>query len=328
MLEHHRKIPSHMRAARIVEPGRVVVEEISTPEPGHGEVLVRVTGSGVCGSNAALWTGMPWIRYPRAPGEGGHEAWGVVAEIGSGVDGIEVGAAVTMVSYAAFAEYDIAPAKAVVPLPDALAHAPFPGEALGCAFNAFRRSAIQPGDDVAIIGVGFMGALLVRLAHQAGARVVAVSRRPFSLEVARRMGADHVVTLDPDGDVVGAVCSATGGELPDVVIEAVGKQWPLDLASRLVKTRGRLVVAGYHQDGPRQVDMQLWNWRGIDVINAHERELGVYVEGIRKALDATSSGRVNPSELVTHRYGLERLGDALTDVIDKPAGFLKAVVIP
>ena len=65
----------------------------------------------------------------------------------------------------------------------------------------------------------------------------------------------------------------TGGRFCDVVIEAVGKQWPLDLAAELAGERGRLIIAGYHQDGLRQVNMQLWNWRGLDVINAHQRDL-------------------------------------------------------
>ena len=88
---------------------------------------------------------------------------------------------------------------------------------------------------------------------------------------------------DPDGRPRRASSSAvkelTGGAFCDRVIEAVGKQWPLDLAAELTRERGRLIVAGYHQDGPRQVNMQLWNWRGLDVINAHERDPEVYMRG-------------------------------------------------
>ena len=110
------------------------------------------------------------------------------------------------------------------------------------------------------------------------------------------------------------------------MIEAVGKQWPLDLAGELVATRGKLVIAGYHQDGLRTVNMQEWNWRGIDVINAHERDPAVYVEGIRRAVDAVASGALDPSELYTHRYPLERLDEALDATRDRPDGFLKALV--
>jgi threonine dehydrogenase-like Zn-dependent dehydrogenase len=74
--------------------------------------------------------------------------------------------------------------------------------------------------------------------------------------------------------------------------------------------------------------MWLWNWRGLDVINAHERDPARYIEGIREAVDAVASGRLDPSPLYTHRYPLERLGDALNDTRDRPDGFLKALVVP
>ena len=113
---------------------------------------------------------------------------------------------------------------------------------------------------------------------------------------------------------------------PDVVVEAVGKQWPLDLSAELTRERGRLVVAGYHQDGLRQVNMQLWNWRGLDVINAHEREQAVYVNGIRAAVDAVTSGVLDPRPLYTHSFPLERLADALNATSERPDGFMKALV--
>ena len=104
----------------------------------------------------------------------------------------------------------------------------------------------------------------------------------------------------------------------DVVVEAVGKQWPLDLSAELTRERGRLVVAGYHQDGPRQVNMQLWNWRGLDVINAHERDPQVYRSGMLAAADAVASGRLDPTPLFTHRFPLERLGER-SDMTPRPA---------
>jgi threonine dehydrogenase-like Zn-dependent dehydrogenase len=72
--------------------------------------------------------------------------------------------------------------------------------------------------------------------------------------------------------------------------------------------------------------MQLWNWRGIDVINAHEREPAVYVRGVREAVDAVAAGRLDPAPLFTHSYPLERLGEALDATRDRPDGFLKALV--
>jgi threonine dehydrogenase-like Zn-dependent dehydrogenase len=104
----------------------------------------------------------------------------------------------------------------------------------------------------------------------------------------------------------------------------VGKQWPLDLAGEIVAEGGRLVVAGYHQDGPRQVNMQNWNWRGIDVINAHERDPARHLQGLREAVEAVRQGRLDPRPLVTHPFDLAGLGEALDATRDKPEGFVKA----
>jgi len=111
------------------------------------------------------------------------------------------------------------------------------------------------------------------------------------------------------------------------VIEAVGKQWPLDLGGELVGFGGKLIIAGYHQDGPRQVNMQNWNWKGIDVINAHERDPGMQMQGLREAIEAVASGRLDPTPLYTHRFSLDQLGPALDATRDKPPGFVKALVM-
>ena len=315
-----------MRAAVVTGPGKVRVDDVARPEPGPGQVRLRLAGSGVCASNLTPWAGPEWMRFPTEPGALGHEGWGVIDAVGAGVEGLQVGQPVAALSYHAYAEYDVADAAAVVPLPDALAGQPFPGEPLGCAMNIFRRSEIAPGQTVAIVGIGFLGAILTRLASEAGARVIAVSRRPFSLEVARAMGAAETIPMADHEGIIGAVKELTGGAFCDRVIEAVGKQWPLDLSAELTRERGRLVIAGYHQDGPRQVNMQLWNWRGLDVINAHERDPEVYMAGIRAAVAAVTSGRLDPRPLYTHVYPLERLGEALDATRDRPDGFLKALV--
>jgi NADPH2:quinone reductase len=219
----------------------------------------------------------------------------------------------------------VAGRAAVVRLPAALGDQAFPGEAIGCAFNVFRRSAIRRGDTVAVIGIGFLGAIVTWLAHEAGARVIAIGRRPFAREVAVRYGADEVVTLDDHRRVVEAVGALTGGALCDVVLEVVGEQGPLDLAAELTRERGRLVIAGYHQD-PRQVNLQLWNWRGLDVINAHERDPAIYVDGIRAAADAVASG-LDLRPLYTS-FPLDDAGAAFVAMEERPPGFLKALVIP
>ena len=316
-----------MRAATIEAPGRAEVHETPRPEPGPHEVRIRLEGSGVCASNLAPWQGAPWFEYPMAPGSPGHEGWGIVDSVGDAVEEIRVGERVAALGGRSYAEYDIASADQVVRLPETLAGKPFPGEPLGCAMNIFRRSEVEPGQTVAVVGIGFLGALLTRLATNAGARVIAISRRQYSLEVAREMGAVELIPMDDHQGIINEVSDLTGGAFCDRVIEAVGKQWPLDLAAEITRERGRMIIAGYHQDGPRQVNMQLWNWRGLDVINAHERDPQVYVQGIRDAVDAVASGALNPSPLYTHTFPLDGLGDALDATRDRPDGFLKALVL-
>jgi len=317
-----------MKAMVLEAPGRVAPREVPLPEPGDGEVRIRIEGTGVCASNLSPWGGQPWFEYPFAPGAMGHEGWGVVDALGPGVTSLQRGQRVAALSGGAYAEYDVAPADHVVTLPAALDGRPFPGEPLGCAVNIFRRSRIAAESTVAIVGLGFLGALLTRLASHAGARVIGISRRPFSLEVGKAFGAGETIEMNDHHRVVERVRDLTGGALCDVVVEAVGQQWPLDLSAEITRERGTLVVAGYHQDGPRQVNMQLWNWRGLDVVNAHERDPAVYIDGMRHAVHLVASGVLDPDPLYTHTFPLGRLGDALDATRDRPDGFLKALVIP
>jgi threonine dehydrogenase-like Zn-dependent dehydrogenase len=317
-----------MRSAVVAEPGVAQVATLAMPEPGPGEIRVRMEGSGVCGSNLPFWEGRPWFSYPGDPGAPGHEGWGVVDAAGDGVVEPGVGERVATLSTHAFAEYDIVAAEAAVVIPPALASRPMPGEPLACAMNAFRRADVQPGHTVAVIGIGFMGALLTTLSAAAGARVIAVSRRPFALEVARTMGAEVTIPLEDHRTIVRRVGELTAGAGADRVFEVVGQQEPLDLAGELTRVRGRLLIVGYHQDGRRSVDMHLWNWRGLDVVNTHERDRAVYVEGMREAVAAMAGGRLDPRPLYTHRYRLDELGDAMEAMRARPDGFLKALVLP
>lgn len=330
-MHSHRTIPrdhADMRAAVITGPGRMELRRAPLPQPAPGQVRVRLEGCGVCASNLTPWSGPPWMTFPTEPGALGHEGWGVVDAVGEGVTDLAVGDRVAALSYNSYAEYDLVAAEAAVRLPEALAGQPFPGEPLGCAMNIFRRSDIQAGQSVAIVGIGFLGAILTRLATDAGARVIAVSRRPFSLDVARKMGAAEVIPMEDTHAAIETVKALTGDRLCERVIEAVGHQGALDLATELTGERGKLIIAGYHQDGPRQVNMWLWNWRGLDVINAHERDPKVYAQGVRDAIEAVVSGRLDPSQLYTHTYSLDRLDAALDATRDRPDGFLKALVTP
>jgi len=317
---------TQMRAAVLTAPGTIRIDSVDIPEPCAGEVRVRLEGCGVCASNLEPWAGQEWTSYPGEPGGLGHEGWGVVDALGTDVAGLVVGDRVAALAFRSFAEYDIAKADALIKLPLELADKPFPGEPLGCAMNIFRRSDIRANQTIAIVGIGFLGAILTRLATDAGARVIAISRRAFSLDVARTYGAAETIVMDDHYRIIEDVKRLTRDAMCDRVIEAVGKQWPLDLAGELVGDGGKLIVAGYHQDGPRQVNMQMWNWKGIDIISAHERDPAVCLQGLREAVEAVASGRLRTEPLYTHSYPLDRLADALDATRDKPEGFLKALV--
>src|SRR4051812_3374245 len=318
--------PRTMRAAVLTAPEHFEVRDVTLPKPGATEVRVKLEGCGVCASNIPPFEGRDWFRYPMAPGQLGHEAWGVVDAVGSDVLHFHAGNRVAILSDKAYAEYDTCDESKVVALPLGLEEQPFPAEPLGCAMNIFARSGIKAGQTVAIVGVGFLGAILTRLAEQANARVIAISRRPFSLDVATRMGAAHVIRMDDHSRVIEQVRQLTGGQFCDVVVECVGKEWPLNLSAELTRERGRLVVAGYHQDGPRSVNMQLWNWRGLDVINAHERDPAAYLSGMQSAVPLVAQKTLDPPPLYTHHFPLHELDRALNTTRDRPDGFMKALI--
>ena len=249
---------------------------------------MRVEGCGVCGSSLPFWEGRPWFSYPAEPGSPGHEVWGRTSD----------GRRVTGLSNHGFAELDVLREDELVELPSALDDVPFPGEALGCAVNVVRRADIRAGQEVAIVGMGFLGTTVARLCEVRGARVTPVRRGD-----------------EPAGEFLR-------------VIEAAGTQAALDVASRLVATAGLLVVAGFHQDGPRTVDLQSWNWRGLDVVNAHERDPQRYMEGMREAVRLAAAGDLDVSALVTHRFELDELEPAFGAASRRGPGFVKAVVCP
>src|SRR5690349_16280019 len=161
-----------MRAAVITAPRATELASLPTPDPGPGEVLVQLEGCGVCGSDLPVWEGRPWFEYPRDPGAPGHEGWGRIAAVGEGVSAPKIGARVAAIGFHSDAEFDLVPAAAAVELPEDLDGVPFPGEPLGCAMNVARRCRLREGQVVAVVGVGFLGALLVQLAARAGARVI------------------------------------------------------------------------------------------------------------------------------------------------------------
>jgi threonine dehydrogenase-like Zn-dependent dehydrogenase len=315
------------RAARIEAPGRIGVEQYEPKEPDQGQIRVRLEGCGVCASNLPVWEGRPWFSYPFECGAPGHEGWGRVDAVGRHVTGITVGERIAFLSQHAYAQHDFTTPDALVKLPAELEGQPFPGEPLACAMNIFHRAQIGSGQRVAVVGVGFLGAVVTALAVRAGARVVALSRRPFALQLAEQFGASAALGLEDSSRALQEAQRLSMGNGYERVIECVGSQGALDIASELCGTRARLVIAGYHQDGERRVNLQQWNWRGLDVINAHEREPREYVRGMQEAVQLVARGELDLSALLTHQFGLEDTSAAFETLARRPDGFVKAVVL-
>lgn len=314
-----------MLASVIESPKTIVIREIAEPEINDEGVLVKLEGTGLCSSNLPVWEGREWFKYPIAPGSPGHEGYGTVVEAGKDVKGIAVGDKVALISYNAYAEFDKAHYSNVVKLPQSLTGSPFLGEPAACAVNIFKRSDIQPGQKVLVIGSGFMGSLMIQLIKHAGAEVVAVSRRQTSVQFAEKAGANQIVRFIDVNQCVNELYKLSS-EGFSRIIEVTGSQNAIDLATEIISIRGKMIIAGYHQNGLRTVNMQTWNWKGIDVINAHERDQDIYTEGLREAILLTEQNILRPNDFITHKFGLRSLNKAFETLQSRPEGFIKAII--
>ncbi len=317
-------------AAVLRGPKDFELQEQPLPAMKPSELMLRLEGCGICASSLPVWEGRPWFDYPLPAGAPGHEGWGEIVEIGHRLrrllPDLRCGQKVTVLHDRAFAGYITASVRDVVPLPESFAGQPFPGEAVGCAMNIFRRADIREGQYTAIIGAGFLGLLLTQLSAAAGARVIVLTRRESARELAESFGAEATFDTEDWWGNSKKVMEITGGRGCSRVVEATGLQFALDLATEIIAEYGRMAIAGYHQDGPRQINMQKWNWRAIEVVNAHERDRRRVIQGIADGIAAILDGRLRVTELLTHRFHLDRLNDGFKMLVDRPDGFIKGWV--
>lgn len=313
-----------MLASQLTGPRTSALVEVRDPEPGPAEVVVRVEACGVCASELPTW-----INGPAGPPRRlGHEAVGTVARVGRDVSRWHEGDLVTGLMSPGYAEYVTAAADLLLPVPAGTALELVLGEPMACLVNAMRRTRIELGDRVAIVGLGYMGLGVLQLVALRGAsRILAIDVRREVLDLARLLGADVAVTpdaLDP-ADLDGQ-SDATQGF--DVVFEASGTQAGLDLAGRIVRQHGILSIVGYHQGESRRVDMESWNFKAIDVVNAHVRRDVDRMSAMAAGLALIEAGKLDVGRLITHSYPLTDIDRAFADLATKPTGFVKAVILP
>jgi threonine dehydrogenase-like Zn-dependent dehydrogenase len=314
-----------MLTAVLEKPGSFVIQEEPVPSIAPDEVLVRVAACGVCSSDLHHWTDRSVTEgFPKRLG---HEVSGVVDQIGAEVTslnpGDRVGCWVLLRGYsdhvAVKAEH-CAPAG-TVPLDLALA------EPLACAVNAVELADVSLGDDVVIIGAGFMGNLVQELVALRGPRqIVVADTRDDALERALRLGASRVVNVAGES-LQDAIRAATDGRGADVTFEVTGSQGALTISGEVTRMSGTIAIVGYHQGAAREIPLGYWNWMAFRIANAHFRDETVILRGMRTGMRLLTSGRIRLDELVTHRFPLSAINEAFAASVEKPPGFGKATVI-
>jgi 2-desacetyl-2-hydroxyethyl bacteriochlorophyllide A dehydrogenase len=337
-----------VRAAVLTAPRAFRVEAVTDLEPGPGEVRVRVGAAGVCGTDYAIWTGDRPVRYPLVPG---HEFVGTVERVGAGVTGRAPGdrvavepnwgcgrcdlcalgrgnvclarTAVGIDRDGGFAERAVLPARACWPAPPSLADDRLLlAEPLAVVVRAARRASPAAGEVAAVVGVGTLGLLAVQVLRARGCRVLAVSRSPRRLELARELGAESVVATEQE-DPVAAARRLSGHDGVDLVVETAGTVAAVELALGrvgFVRPGGRVVLTGLPH-GPATVEPFWLVRREIDVLGSM-----IYRDEFSEAIALLAAGIVRVDRLVTHRFPLESITAALE--AHRRADAIKVAVFP
>jgi threonine dehydrogenase-like Zn-dependent dehydrogenase len=311
-----------MKVALVVAPGRWEIADEPLPRPGPNEVLVEVHACGVCTYDLHVFRSSD--AYPLRLG---HEPSGLVAEVGAQVTGIVLGDRVTGRLHPSFAEHVLARPEDLVILPDLVPFHAGLGEPLAVLVEAERRSKVELGDKVAVVGLGFMGLAFTRLLRLRGASlIVGIDPRADARDAALTSGADQVFTPDalPDEYRLTRFEDWQTQRGFDLVVEASGSQAGLTLAGELVRAHGTLSILGSHDS--RVVQVGMWNWKAIDVLNAHVRDHARLMSSMEVGVGLLATGRLSLQPLITHRYPVEKISTAFSDLAEKPPGFVKAVI--
>jgi propanol-preferring alcohol dehydrogenase len=286
------------------EPLRPVTRAV--PQPGPGEVRIRVEACGVCGSDLFLQKGGFGRPLPIIPG---HEAAGRVDELGEGVAGFEPEQQVAL-----------AYIHNRGGVPSARDGRPNLTDAVGTPFHALSRvGKVQPGEVVLVLGIGGIGSNAVQVARHLGATVIAATRSLEKLELAGRLGA---TTLIRSGDDLAArVLEATEGQGPDVVVQCADSEVLDRLALELVRPGGRVIYVG--------VSVEPFALRSSDIIWREATLLGsrgFTGEDIADVVDLYLNGKIVADHLVQARRPLEQANEALDDL--RTGRVLRSVLAP
>lgn len=342
-----------MKAARFYEIDTPLrIEHVPIPEIGEDEVLVQVKAVGLCGSDIhILKEGLTLTAFkPITPG---HEAAGIVARVGSKVEGWTPGERVSVLpgiycgtcsqclqgrgslcerrrmigiqAEGALAEYLKVPAKNLVSLP---APVSFPvgaimTDAVATPFHALiDRAALKSGETVAIFGVGGLGLHAVQIAKLAGARhIIAVDIRDEQLARARQVGADTIIN-SRTSSAAAMIMAATAGRGVDVAAEFVGLAETIAQAVESTAVGGRVVVSGIGSEPITTVPPAVLVRRELSLMGSY----AFTKQTIERLMDLIASGKLSLDASVTHTFSLDEVNEGL-DVLQKKIGNPTRVVI-
>jgi len=337
-----------MKAAVLHRPYDLIVEEVPRPTAHPGMVVVKVTATAICGTDVGIYTGK--IGTPRLPVVQGHESTGEIVEVGRDVTEFTIGDRVVLNSlifcrhcaycYAGkvnlcpngglmgrevdgtFAEYVAVPDYSCIKIPDTISYEDGTSLiALATVFRSHEKIRITPGETVAVIGQGAAGLLQTRLSVISGAEpVFAITRSQWKLDIAKKYGATTINAGEVDP--VSAVMEATGGVGVDLAIESVGSGATLRQAMDMVRLGGIVLFFGI---GPAAMD----NFNGYAMYYKEIKLIGskgMVPKDFYTGIKIVASGKMDLHHLITHRFDLDHVKDALDLVDQRPGDALRVVV--
>jgi L-iditol 2-dehydrogenase len=342
-----------MLAAVLYGKEHVQLERVPVPGLGPGDLLVRVRAALTCGTDVKVFQRGYHARMIMPPALFGHELAGDIVAVGSRVRDFELGQRIVAANSApclqcfycrrgrvnlcedllfnngAYAEFIRIPSRIVrlntYVIPPHLDYRDAAlAEPLACVVKGVEDSELRPGDTVAVIGVGSIGSMFIRLAKLRGARVIAVGRRRSKLQKALRLGADRVVATEEVSNPVAAVRELTGGHGADIVIEAVGKAETWNWSVEMLRRGGTVNFFGGPPHGTRvDLDTHLLHYSEITCKASFHHTPAT----MREALDIIASGGISALDFVNAEEPLENLSSVLFRLAEGGSA-LKTAIIP
>ncbi|MFN0299161.1 MAG: NADPH:quinone oxidoreductase family protein [Burkholderiales bacterium] len=324
-----------MKAVLCKQPGppsALVVEDIASPQPGPGQLVVQMKAAGVNFPDVLIIQGK-YQHKPEMPFSPGAEAAGIVTAVGTGVTGFGVGDAVAAVmTYGAFAEEFVIEASRAIKLPpgfDMKVAAGF-GLTYGTTYHALKdRAQIRPGETLLVLGAaGGVGLAAVELGALMGARVIAAASSDEKLETCKRFGAEYTINYTRD-DLREALRKIVGNNGVDVVYDPVGDKYA-EPAVRSLAWGGRFLVIGFAAGEIPKIPLNLLLLKGASIVGVFwgsfsQREAAANANNNATLVRWIASGRLKP--LVSATYTLDQVPQALTDMSNRKVQG-KVVVVP